>query len=192
MSSTNRGGARIDHDFYATPAWCVHRLLEVCPLPGGHWLEPAAGEGAIVEAINEVRHDVKWWANEPHQALVLKGRDCATVTDLDFRAITLAHTWDVIATNPPFALAQEFVEHALSLRPRFVVMLLRLNFLGGSARGAWLRDNTPDVYVLPNRPSFRDDGKTDSCDYAWFVWRSEARRGDNRLTILADTPKGAR
>lgn len=195
MSSTNRGGQRIANDYYATPAWCVHRLLEACPLPGGRWLEPAAGEGAIVEAVNEVRGDVKWWANEPHQPFVRESHDCYRVTARDFLGMPsdlCDIKRDVIITNPPYALAQDFVEHALSWEPRYVVMLLRLNYLGGSQRGAWLREHTPDVYVLPNRPSFRADGKTDSCDYAWFVWwQGEQRRGST-LTILSDTPADVR
>ena len=28
----------------------------------------------------------------------------------------------------------------------------------------------PDLYVLPNRPSFTKNGNTDSIEYAWFVW----------------------
>jgi len=205
MSSTNRGGKRANNDFYPTPAWCVHRLLEACPLPGGTWLEPAAGDGAIILAVNKVRR-VKWWANEPDRSRPrpLGVRQC-NITHEDFLRIPTANiNADVIITNPPFALAQEFVEHALQAtywhkKPKWpemgerdhavIVMLLRLNFLGGGKRGELLRQDTPSVYVLPNRPSFTPDGKTDSCDYAWFVWGL----GDGaRLTILNDTPKGER
>lgn len=55
MSSTNRGGKRSPADFYATPAWCVRRLLERVDLPPGRWLEPAAGDGAIMLAAEEMR-----------------------------------------------------------------------------------------------------------------------------------------
>ena len=48
MSATNRGAVRNEHDFYPTPAWCVHRLLEAVPLPAGRWLEPCVGDGAKI------------------------------------------------------------------------------------------------------------------------------------------------
>lgn len=39
-----------------------------------------------------------------------------------------------------------------------------------------MRSHTPDIYVLPNRPSFSGKG-TDSIEYAWFVWRKENKYG---------------
>ena len=64
MSSTNRGGKRQDLDVYPTPAWVVDRLLEVVDFPGGRWLEPCAGDGAIMRAVNAWRADVRWDACE--------------------------------------------------------------------------------------------------------------------------------
>lgn len=75
MSSTARGGVRIENDVYETPAWSVHRLLDhlardgfshrmgscnpLRALYGGHtaggalprWLEPCAGRGNIIRAV---------------------------------------------------------------------------------------------------------------------------------------------
>ena len=64
MSATGRSSVRKDYDNYPTPAWCVRRLLERVDLPGGTWLEPAAGDGAIVRAVRAARHDVDWIAVE--------------------------------------------------------------------------------------------------------------------------------
>ena len=50
-------------------------------------------------------------------------------------------------------------------------MLLRLNFLGSRKRAKWWRERRPEVYVSPARPSFSPDGRTDSTEYAWFIWR---------------------
>jgi len=61
VSSTNRGnGKRSATDFYPTPPWCVHRLLDRLALPGGRWFEPRAGQGAIISAVNGARTDVTW------------------------------------------------------------------------------------------------------------------------------------
>jgi hypothetical protein len=51
--------------------------------------------------------------------------------------------------------------------------------------------STPDMFVLPDRPSFREDGATDAQDYAWFRWGPY----DNQLgvvTVLGLTPKEIR
>src|SRR6266852_476995 len=56
---------RHESDFYATPRWTVHRLLEVLHLRGGDWLEPGAGEGDLIRAVAETgRNDINWTALE--------------------------------------------------------------------------------------------------------------------------------
>ena len=47
---------RRDRDYYPTPSWCVRALLETVDLPTGTWLEPTAGDGAIIRAVDEYRH----------------------------------------------------------------------------------------------------------------------------------------
>lgn len=175
-------------DFYPTPAWCVHRLLEAVDLPGGSWLEPCVGDGAIVRAVNDVRSDVSWSTIDVRPS---------TKADLiaDFVALGYGDAidsiqpkggWDVIVTNPPFSLALEFVEEALR-RSRVVAMLLRLGWLSSSKRHPFVSQNTPDVYVLPDRPSFDPQKKcgSDTADYGWMVW-GPGRGG--RIEILKTTP----
>lgn len=192
MSSTNRGGQRIENDVYSTPAWCVHRLLEALPLPAGQWgqwLEPAAGEGAIIQAVNEIRlvPPPDWMAIEIREgagagALVPRCR-----MGQDFLTWKPAGRFAVAITNPPYSLAQEFIGHAM-LMAETVVMLLRLDFLGSERRAPFLQVQEPSVYVLPNRPSFVG-GKTDSCEYAWFVFGALAR---GEIRVLATTPREVR
>ncbi len=201
MSATNRGIERQENDFYSTPAWCVHRLLERLRLPGGMWLEPCVGEGAIVRAVSEVRHDLTWDVNDlvlrPHFDLGL-----STLVDqvteqnfLDYEGLNrnvnqYGKPYDVCITNPPYSLAEEFIEHALSLST-VVVMLLRLNFLGSAKRlPLFERVGIPSVYVLPNRPSFMGDGTTDATEYAWFVWDQLAEF--STVNVLSSTPKEIR
>lgn len=51
-------------------------------------------------------------------------------------------------------------------------MLLRLNFFGSKKRNKWLLDNMPDqCYIHAKRMSFTGDGKTDSIEYAHFIWQ---------------------
>ena len=172
MSATNRGAQRVAEDAYPTPVWAVRALLAGCHLPGGTWLEPAAGDGAIVRMVNACRRDVTWYACDVRE-------ECWPAIEplVDDGAIGdfLQLDWSdwpapaVIITNPPYSLAEAFVRKALEVPGAVVVMLLRLNWLAGQKRAAWLRANTPSVYVLPRRPAFVN-GRTDATDYGWLVW----------------------
>ena len=84
----------------------------------------------------------------------------------------------------------EFLTHAMLFADR-VVMLLRLNFLAGGGRADFMRAQEPDVYVLPNRPSFTGHG-TDSCEYAWFVFGASRPKPSGIVRVLATTPKEQR
>ncbi len=185
MSSTNRGRARHRADNYPTPSWCVRRLLEVVALPReGRWLEPCAGDGAIIRATPP---GPTWTAMElrPECEPLLEPMVGAAQTHLgDFLASPPSGKFDVVLTNPPYGSAQAFVEQARR-RADHVVMLLRLNFLASATRAPFMRETLPDVYVLPNRPSFTGKG-TDSIEYAWFHWHDHGRPA-GWVRVLADT-----
>jgi hypothetical protein len=100
---------------------------------------------------------------------------------------------ETIVTNPPFKLALEFVEHAITLCPR-VIMLLRLGFLEGGDNGEGVplgfrnqrkrrRSLVLDggklsrVYVFRNRlPMMHRVGwegpriTQSAVAFCWFVW----------------------
>lgn len=201
MSSTNRGGQRSDADNYPTPNWCVHRLLEdeyAKPfLPAGRWLEPGAGDGAIVRAVREVRDDIQWTALEYREECRTSLMEAVGPTGLVIIEDYLSPppdsqlgTYDVASGNPPYRLAGEFVERSLMIS-EIVVLLLRVNYLASGLRNSFMRSRTPDVYVLPNRPSFRGTG-TDSPEYAWFMWAQQKSETIGRLRVLATTPKEIR
>ena len=89
-----------------------------------------------------------------------------------------------IVTNPPYAQAQEFVEHAISLLTpgRKLAMFLRLVFLETKARRQ-LFDKYPPVrvYVASERLGCAPEGEfltrkngelywPSAVAYAWFIW----------------------
>ena len=196
MSSTNRGqrGGGGD-DFFVTPAWSVHRLLEEWRPIGDLIVEPSAGNGAIIRAVNQRMPGVSWLAVEKREeergALVAAN---ATVAITDFLSDDTLHSRDVFSVigNPPFLYAMEFIERAKRLYPSAsIAFLLRLNFAAGGKRARFMRETKPSVYVLPNRPSFQPNGKTDSIEYAWFVWdKNELNRGT--FHVLKETPVAER
>lgn len=194
MSSTNRGGKRSDADFYTTPAWAVHRILTALPdLPRtGVWLDPCAGDGAIIKAARALEPDTRWKAVELRDecALALEEiPECVTlIGDYLSEDTPIVGHASVVLMNPPYRLAQDFIVKAMKTS-KHVVALLRLNFLGSEGRSEFMRQWAPDVYVLPNRPKFQAGSGTDSIEYAWFVWDSGVPRSVGTIRVLPSTQK---
>lgn len=144
------GAERRADDFYETPAWCVRAFLRGCKLPGGLWLEPTAGSGAIVRAVEMERRDIVWHLCEkrPEAADALRTASIwsGPVQIGDYLSTTFKETHDVCIGNPPFSLALEVIRHAMTMS-RVVAMLLRINFLASQKRAAWMCEHTPSVYV---------------------------------------------
>lgn len=138
-------------DFYPTPHWCFENL-DIDYTKFNTALEPCAGDGRILEFLIDKGLDADY---------------CEITEGIDFFEYT--GTVDLILTNPPFSLAQEFIEKAISVAPT-VIMLLRINFLGSIKRhDFWQKYPPTALHVLSKRPSFTGKG-TDATDYAWFVW----------------------
>lgn len=92
----------------------------------------------------------------------------------DYLQIQLDFKPNVIITNPPFNLAQEIIEKALSdvVEGGFVIMLLRLNFLETKRRKKFFKKYIPKyILVHHKRMRFTDDGRRDSIAYAHYVWQ---------------------
>lgn len=208
MSSTKRGGKRSPADVYPTPAWCVHRVLEALPLPSGRWLEPGVGNGDIVKAVLERGTQAQFTGFDIRETKLIKSP--ATSAHLgDFFVGNILKPegllaeliggpkFDVSIGNPPFRLAAEFINFSMKVALH-TVMLLRLNYLGSDMRAEFMHTTCPDVFVLPNRPSFRPSKRglltTDSIEYGWFYWGPEETRQKvmGRLQVLKTTPKEER
>ena len=102
-------------------------------------LEPAAGAGALVDAVLAARPMARVTALEldptwARHLTVAYAREPVRVVEGDFLTTTLAPV-DVVCMNPPYesGLDGAFLERAMELAPR-VVALLRLNALVGQER----------------------------------------------------------
>jgi hypothetical protein len=215
MSSTNRGRTRNRKDNYPTPKWAVRRLFEAVQLPiMGDWLEPCAGDGAIIRAVDEICRKDQMILHPIWTALEIREKACEKLKALDVMAQVFVHHGDalkliekdggklefsVCITNPPFLRAKEFIEACIPICGH-VVMLLRLNFLSSQERYELMTHYTPDIYILPNRPSFfrkrvlnkktkklskKPRDVTDSIEYAWFHFHPNA---SGKWQLLNQTP----
>lgn len=206
MSSTKRKKKNPALDYYPTPHWCTTRFLEKINLrtANSFWLEPCVGNCSILDAVNNFYSTKNqtlpnWTAIEIQESFeedIKKRLSQEKYLISDFFKVDnsfIKHP-NVIITNPPFNHALEFIKKAIELEPEYVCMLLRLNFLGSQERSDYLREHMPDIYVIPNRPSFTG-GKTDSIEYAWFVWSKYNDYGKNssgKIVILETTPANIR
>jgi hypothetical protein len=160
-------------DLYETPAEAVHALLRVENIPRGIIWEPAAGRGAIVSVLRDRGHAVI-------------ASDLIDYGSLDFVRDFLTETQapagtEMILTNPPYKDAQQFVEHALKLCPR-VIMLMRLAFFESKRRASILdTGQLCCVHVFRDRlPMMHRDGwagptASSSMAFAWFCWNASHR-----------------
>lgn len=189
MSATGRGRDRNPRDFYRTPAWCVDALLNVEGLLADVF-DPACGDGAILAAIQAHGAGHTVHAQELDHAVALKAsqrlRSPVAVGD----SLDESACWpdaDVVM-NPPYRQAADFVRRALQeVPPRGkVCALMRLNFLGSSRTRLDIvgpSSQLARVLVLPKRPSFTGDGRSDACEYAWMIWQAE-HRGPAEVRVL--------
>lgn len=165
---------REQHDFYSTDPKTVEIFLkalkrdnvELC-----HFLyEPAVGLGHIYNVLKKSGYDVIG------TDLVKRGEFQGGVDFLKLKADGLLER-DII-TNPPYSFSKEFVEHALDMVHigQKVIMLLKIQFLEGKARGKLFAKYPPKyVYVNSERQTCYINGdmskkmSSASC-YCWFVW----------------------
>jgi len=145
-----------DKDFYPTPKSAFEPLMVHLSAEMQIW-EPACGDRRLINWLRE-------------RGYTADGADIRDDPSYDFLRDT--KSYECIVTNPPFSLAQEFVEHAINNAGE-VWMLLPLGFLGAQKRRDWWRKNEPGaLYILSERPSFTGDGATDAAEYAWFSWKA--------------------
>ncbi len=155
-------------DFYPTPAWATHALIENERFSGDIW-ESACGNGAM--------------------STVLEDTGCAVISsdlydrgygDAGVNFLSADRRVPNIVTNPPYNSAEGFVRAGLQTANRKFALLLRLAFLEGANRQRTIfTDASPSrVWVFSERITFYPAGAvqkgTGTTAYAWFVWDKDA------------------
>lgn len=176
-SSAHASEDRQAEDFYATDPKAMKLLLDLETFNDRVW-EPACGLGHLSEELKKDYYDV--FSSD------LIDRGYGKKFDfLQSKKHFGTFNGDII-TNPPYKLAQEFIEMALDLVPEGnrVAMFLRLQFLEGKARKKFFEENPPEkIYVSSSRILCAKNGDFEKYDkssvtaYAWFIWR-KGYKGD--------------
>jgi hypothetical protein len=171
--SFGRSRAVRGFDLFDTPPVALGPLFEHEPLLAGVTTvaEPFRGKGNLVVAMRE--RGLTVFASD------ILDRGCPGSTVLDFRAMTdRPPGCGVLISNCPYHGAMGFIEHALALGFRVVVLLLKLSFLCTGERFERLHKpgHLRRVHVLAERLQDMHDanytGKKagQSQVHAWFVF----------------------
>ena len=167
-------------DWYPTPPSATAALLSREKFGKTIW-EPAAGDGAIAKVCEKAGYDVV--ASDLNDYGYMDA-----LTNVDF-LLEPERAADHLITNPPYKLAQEFIQKAIDLGCTKHAWLLRLAFLEGSKRywGLFAGNPPARIYVFSHRltmirgdhdESWYGSGKM---AFAWFVWDSACRGDDPQL-----------
>jgi hypothetical protein len=164
-------------DDFPTPPWATRALCEW--LAQHHTLanqichEPAANRGHMARPLAEYFRKVK--ASDVHDY----GAGYP-VADYLFGPIYLWPKTDWTVTNPPFRLAEPFIERALDLSTVGCAMLVRSAFLEGVGRFERLFNKRPPTSVLQfservvmHKGRLAPEGSTATA-YCWLVWEHRA------------------
>jgi hypothetical protein len=168
-------------DFYPTPEWATHALIDNESFDGQIW-EPACGDGTMARVLRGTCR--------PVDASDLYDRGYGKI-GVDFLKST--RSVDNIVTNPPYNSAEGFVEAGLRQATHKICLLLRLAFLEGANRQRTIFAVNPParVWVFSERITFYPAGAvikgSGTTAYAWFVWD---KKSGNRSTELKWLPLG--
>jgi hypothetical protein len=157
------------HDYYATDPRAVRLLLEIERFEGKIW-ECACGEGHLSDELEDQGYDVK--------STDLIDRGYGKVYDfLSTKNNKIINT--NIITNPPYSLANAFIEKGLSVIGTGYKMayFLPIRYLEGKKRREIFEAHPPrKIWISSSRIRCAINGDFDQMEgsamaYAWFVWQ---------------------
>lgn len=160
QSLVGTSDGRPKDDFYPTPPEATEALLRVEKFEGEIW-ENACGDGSISKILKAHGYRVKstdlidrGYGEAPHDFLT-----------------SPSHSENII-TNPPFKLAEQFIQLSLQKTTKKVAMLCKLQFLEGAKRKLMF-ESTPlkKVWVFSKRLTMTRNGeKMDNSGMICFAW----------------------
>jgi hypothetical protein len=174
-------------DDFPTPAWATRGLLEH---PRGsriiskshRCLEPACGAGHMSKVLGEYFEEVQSF--DAHDYGYGGVRNFLTYPYED-------ESFDLVVTNPPFRLAEQFILRALPIARVGVAVLVRTVFVEGVGRHERLFRPHPMWLMLqfservPMVKGRLDRQVTTATAYAWLVWLKDRQNADPVLAWIS-------
>lgn len=163
-------------DDFPTPPWATRALCEwiegnARQLCASVCREPAANRGHMVRPLSDYFAAVE--GSDVHDY-------GAGFPQADYLFGPLPEMVDWTITNPPFRLAEQFIERALATSREGVAMIVRAAFLEGQGRFERLFSKTPPSHVLQftervvmHKGRLAPEGSTATA-YAWLVWMGDS------------------
>lgn len=166
-------------DDFPTPPWATRALCEAIRHNFGLWIhdhstesmtarEPAANRGHMVRPLRE------YFAQVEASDIFDYGAGFP-VQDYLFGPEPEMVDWTI--TNPPFRLAEQFIDRALRTSRHGVAVIVRSAFLEGVGRYRSLFRDTPPSHVLQftervvmHKGKLSPKGSTATA-YCWLVWQ---------------------
>lgn len=144
--------------------------------------EPACGRGNISKVLESKGYNVI------STDLYDRGYGKSGV---DFLTAELPFECNTIITNPPYALADDFVKHAMDILPlggRYFA-LMNLSYLAGQKRfkEIYNKGYLHAIHVYPHRikchKNNEDTGHSSPVNYAWFEYRKFSHYRNRRFYV---------
>jgi hypothetical protein len=183
MLGVNPNAKRQEEDFYATHPSALKLFLDKIgqddfQIQGAIW-ECACGQGHLSEELKRSGYYVK------STDLIDRGYGDVSIDFLKHNT----KVWNTsILTNPPFKLAEQFVENGLDVIQEGynLLLFLKIQFLESKKRKLLFKKYPPKyVYCYSSRQLCAKDGEFEKYTattqfYAWYVWE----KGYEGETIL--------
>ena len=186
-------------DYYATPPEEVVNIIKILK----PWdldnnkeiiiLEPCAGGGHIIKGIRDsgFKGGIIGTDVAEHPQIKLQYGDIILSDEIyDFCSNKYPYEKgiDYIVMNPPFSLTIPFVNHALDIAKKGVLMFNRLQFIESQKRYELIFSENPpneiyqyvDRIYLPKGGDFSTKGSSSQA-YAWFYWDKNKQYDGTKL-----------
>jgi hypothetical protein len=171
-------------DFFPTPPWATRALCESLALSfdlkASNCWEPACGEGHMARPLAEYFELV--YSSDVH--------DYGSGQVVDFLWPFSGPRFDWIITNPPFRLAEQFVDTALERAKTGVAILVRSAFLEGIARYHKLFGYRAPAVIMqfaervPMVKGRVDEDASTATAYCWLVWLVHRTSNDTQFVWI--------
>jgi hypothetical protein len=160
-------------DDFPTPPWATrgfmeHVIPECGPFSEMSCLEPACGAGHMAKVLKEYFGEVRSSDAYPYGYGAVRD-----YLDVPYEANAV----DWVITNPPFRLAEDFVQRSLMVARRGVAILARTVFIESVGRYRNIFEiNPPTKFAqyterVPMVRGRLDRKASTATGYAWLVWK---------------------